>query len=266
MGNEILSHIRAESVRRLLRPLVRLFLRGSGRIQEFYEISKEVFADVAEEELERAGKRVTLSKLSIVTGLQRRDLRRIHAEGNQARPQAKNPLGRIITQWAQDERFTTSAGKPRVLDFGSAESEFSQLVWTVSSDVSPGTVLAEMERIGAVERTARGAKLVSMVRRLNANPSEGFELMASGVASLIEAVEENVLEDQPIRNLHLQTEFGNIYEEDLVQIRKWLLAEGKAFHRRARDYLSQFDKDFKSRPGKAGARVTLGTFSLTKKP
>ena len=112
VGNEILSHIRAESVRRLLRPLVRLFLRGSGRIQEFYEISKEVFADVAEEELERAGKRVTLSKLSIVTGLQRRDLRRIHAEGNQARPQAKNPLGRIITQWAQDERFTTSAGKP----------------------------------------------------------------------------------------------------------------------------------------------------------
>ncbi|RIL12652.1 MAG: hypothetical protein DCC75_00075 [Proteobacteria bacterium] len=51
----------------------------------------------------------------------------------------------------------------------------------------------------------------------------------------------------------------------LPAIRKWLLNQGIQLHKRARIYLSRFDRDLNPSPDKGGARVVVGAFSWTSK-
>ncbi len=70
-------------------------------------------------------------------------------------------------------------------------------------------------------------------------------------------------------NLHLRTDFDNIYTSEIIPIRRWLIAEGKAFHKRAREFLSRFDKDLNEdvdETRKAGGKIVLTSFSFSSSP
>jgi hypothetical protein len=68
------------------------------------------------------------------------------------------------------------------------------------------------------------------------------------------------------KNLHIHTEYDNVPTKDLPKIRAWLLDQGKAFHRRAREYLSRFDRDVSrtsSESDSGSGRVIVTAFSWT---
>ena len=92
---------------------------------------------------------------------------------------------------------------------------------------------------------------------------EGFELLAKDTEDLIGAVEENIFFPDDIPNLHARTEYDNIRQDALQEIKEWLYDEGSAFHKRARHFLSQYDLDiYPDRTYKEGrVKVTLGAFS-----
>ncbi|HQH28601.1 MAG TPA: DUF6502 family protein [Oligoflexia bacterium] len=253
-------------LKNMLRPVARFCLRRSLRLQDLIEAAKAVFLEVAVQEMERQALAVSRSRLSAMTGVHRRDVMRIH-DRREPRKFQGDLIGKVVGQWQSDSRFSTRAGKPRALTALGKQSEFAELVRTVSSDLNPYTVLFELERAGAVQRTGKTLKLCAPVF-LAKEIQSGFEILSRDVNDMATAIEENCAALHDIQNLHLRTEYDNIAAEALPVVRKWFLHEGSELHRRARTFLSQYDRDINPdvQSAENGVRVVLSAFSLTEKP
>lgn len=236
-------------------------LRWSLTIQDLLESAKVVFIEVAAAEIQRQGKEPNVSRLSVMTGLRRREIMRLWRDGEE-KSTSYGFITRVIGMWQQGKRYLTKGGEPRILTVDGENSEFNKLVKNISTDLHPGTVLFEMERLQLVRRTQDGLELIAGSYFPKSDPKESFAMLAQDTADLMQAAEENILGSKKRQNLHLTTDFDNIRIDDLPQIESWLLEEGKRIHERARTYLSKFDQSINPKKGaEAGARVVLGTFS-----
>ena len=248
----------------LLRPTVRFCVRHGLHIQDLLEAAKAVFLEVSAAEIEQQGGKANVSRLSAATGIHRRDVMRIFGR-SETKEQPQGLVSRVLGQWQHDSRFVTAAGTPRVLSIAPEDNEFKKLILAVSQDLNPGTILFELERIGAVERRGHRLKLRSQAYVPKNDWREGYRMLGRDADYLASAVEQNVHETAESPNLHATTEFDNVREDALPQIRKWLLTEGSKFQDRVRTYLSQYDVDINPRAARtrAGAKVVLSCFSFT---
>jgi len=253
-------------LRRLLRPIIRFSVHYGQSFHLFTRVAKELFVEAAAEELSKQGERVNVSRISVLTDLYRVEVKRIFEEGKPPVKEGKSTVGQVIARWESDPDFQTKDGRPRTLHYGAVDSEFSRLCQSVSTAINPGTVLFELERIKAVTKTSRGVKLIKGENRITVDAEKGFSILERDLMSLTSAVEENLFYPASPTNLHIHTEYDNIRVEALPEIRRWLLAEGKDFHRKAREFLAKFDLDiYPEENAEGGGRVSLGSHSFTQK-
>lgn len=264
-----LTAIKRDFLKAALRPLCKFAIRNRFTLQHIVDLMKVLLVEEAALDIEKSGQKVNASRLTLLTGVHRKDVATIYR--GQEEPVRKAPplVTRIIGQWEQDKRFKTSSGQPRTLLLEGDKGSFRHLVKSVSEDINPSTVLNELERSGLIERTARGVRLIKQIFRVGNAPQARYELLANNVETLICAAEENLFDPQKTFNAHLRTEYDNVYVSEFPAIRSWLLDEAKVFHKKAREFISQYDKDFQTSSeedsAKAGGRVVLGSFSFTLK-
>ena len=140
------------ALRHLLAPLVRLLIRQGVPYTAFATMLKEVYFDVATRELPE-GDRETTSRISLVTGLHRKDVRRMR-EGADERPvvtRETSVASEVFTRWIADPRFLDRRHRPRVLPRlpqGRRAPSFESLATAVSKDVRPRAILDELLRLG----------------------------------------------------------------------------------------------------------------------
>ena len=251
---------------RFLVPIVRFCLQRSIVVGDAYEMLKRIYVRLAREEIERSAEKANASRISLLTGLYRRDVQRVLADDITPLRAEPSVLSKVVGQWESDPRYKTSRGPSRVISYEGEGSEFYELVSEISSNVNPGTVLFELERNGAVTRTPRGLKLLRPTEAVREDEQRFFEILAKDLESLHRAAEENFRIRNVAGHLHIRTEYDNIYVGDLPQIREWMLEKGREFHKEVRLYLAAFDKDINRRAQQqdsAGGRVVLTAFSLT---
>lgn len=246
----------------MLRPVAGFCLAHSIKLQEFIEITKRAFLDSASDELSKQGAQVSDSKLSIMTGLQRKDISRMKRMAV-SEPEPENLATRIIGLWSS-RQYAESNGKPRKLTIGGRSSQFARLVGLVSQDLNHHTVLFELQRLGLVSVKGDLATLKVPAFIVRGDIDKALPLLGADVRDLVDAVHENVVEDFKTPHLHAKTEYDNISTEHLSKIRLWLIQAGQRFHREAREFLGQLDRDTnpKLKPGNSRNRVSLGTFSF----
>ena len=145
LGHEILQKV----IPGLLRPVVRFCLNHSVKLGDVIDQLKVTFVRMATEELERRGESVSASRLSVLTGVHRKDISMI-LNDSAGRRESKSVISKVLGAWQGQKRFLDKNARPRVLTVEGKESEFSDLVRKVSVDLNPYTVLFELERIGAV--------------------------------------------------------------------------------------------------------------------
>jgi hypothetical protein len=143
------------ALRRVLRPLVRLLV-GQGITYPFLsDVLKSVYVETAARDFTVGGKLATDSRLTLLTGVHRKDIRRLRRETPpDAEPTQAMTLGtRIVARWLGDAAYHDRNGAPRALprtpSRGGAES-FAALVEKVSKNVRPRSVLDELLRLGVV--------------------------------------------------------------------------------------------------------------------
>lgn len=227
-------------------------------------MAKRVFVDVAAEEIRLVGKQVNTSRIIASTGIHRSEVNKLLTAGIQDEPRHLGIAGRLCSQWEQDKRFQDRSGRPKLLTYGGESNEFEMLVRSVDTHITPGTVLFELERLKLVQKSNGKLKLVESSEDLKGDPVKLFELLAKDITTLIATTEDNLEGSEAHPNLHVVTDYDNVYADELIDIRKFLLEEGKAFHKRLRDYIADRDADISpdtKRSRKAGKRVTIGTFS-----
>ena len=225
-----------------LRPVAAFCLRHSLRLQDLIECAKIAFVRMAELELARSGRKSNVSRLSLMTGVHRRDVSQ-GADPLDRAGQERDLITKIIGQWQTDPRFITKSRSPRILSVEGQKSDFVDLVDSVSSDVNPATVLFELERIAAVHKSKSGLQLVSQTHTLKNDPVANFEILSRDLADLTQAVEHNAVLDERPHHFHARTEFDRVRADAIPEIKRWMLQEGFAFHARMREMLSKFDQD-----------------------
>ncbi|RIL12124.1 MAG: hypothetical protein DCC75_01025 [Proteobacteria bacterium] len=247
---------------RLMKPLVQFCLRHSLRLQDLIECAKVAFVESSRAEVKGPSDKPNASKISLMTGVHRRDVVRI-VNRREDFSYSKDLITKIIGHWQTDRRFMTKDGRPKVLSVSGEGSEFFTLVHSISKDVNPATVLFELERINAISK-ARGGIRLTVESHVPAGAEDGFELLSRDSADLIRTVENNVLESPDVPHFHARTEFDNIRPDSIAEIKRWLVREGHLFHGRLREYLGRFDQDINPKQkfeGK-GRRVVASGFSF----
>lgn len=119
-----------EAVLTLFRPLARVLIRNGIAYGTFAEWAKKVYVDVAFEEFSEPGKRSTISRVSALTGLFRREAKRLRemprlpGEGPAER---YNRAVRVISGWINDGAFQDGNGNPAELAGEGTSQSFTAL-------------------------------------------------------------------------------------------------------------------------------------------
>lgn len=143
-----------DALEKLLRPLVRLLLSYQITYPQLAAMLKSIYVDVADQEFKVSGKRQSDSRINLLTGIHRKDVKRLRAEAHPAGlpPATVSTGAQLIARWLGDTAFSDDEGKPRPLSTrpdSSGEAEFDRLVSTVvKQDIRPRVILDEWLRLG----------------------------------------------------------------------------------------------------------------------
>jgi len=188
------------SYHRLLRPLVRILLRQGMAYSEFSEIVKTVYVDVAREDFTPAGKKATDSRVAILTGLTRKDVKRLRDaldSGDADYPSASaadaHRATRVLSGWHQDPDFCDDQGLPLALPEDGASPNFQQLVKRYSGDMPARAMLDELERVKAVVRNAQGQLEVQSRSYIpSVDDPQGLRMFGTAVHDLMATIDHNL--------------------------------------------------------------------------
>ncbi|HWM71204.1 MAG TPA: DUF6502 family protein [Steroidobacteraceae bacterium] len=156
-----------ETLVSLLLPIGRVMLKGGLGIGDLVRAAKQAYLRAAIAYVTSAGSRVSASHLSVVTGLTRKEVTAILNEIKGApvarRGEAKEQRARrVLRGWRLDARFCDNNGAPAKLPLRGDRRSFSALVKLYGGDVTPNSVLKELERLRAVSFSkTRGLRLRS---------------------------------------------------------------------------------------------------------
>jgi hypothetical protein len=162
----------------------------------FEELAKHVYVQTAMEDFPLPGKKPSLSRASILTGLTRKDVQRLAAEPEPARAagqEAFNRAARVLGGWARDPDFHTVEGRPAALDPQDGPASFAELVRRYSGDMPARAMLDELMRVGAVRRRDDGR--IELVQRSYVPAGDAAEklgFLGADVADLIATIDHNL--------------------------------------------------------------------------
>lgn len=144
------------ALRRLLRPLVHLMVARGITYPHLSDVLKGLFVEVAETDFQLDGKPVTDSRVSLVSGVHRKDVSRLRADPQRrASPPAATVTlaSQVFSRWLGDPAWRNGRGAPRPLPRLASEGgqvSFEALVAGISSDIRPRAVLDDWLNRGLV--------------------------------------------------------------------------------------------------------------------
>lgn len=168
-----------------LRPLARALLRAGIGYREFAEISKTAFVDIATKDFGLRGRPTNISRVAVMTGLTRKEVRRIRdksAAGNATIVVRSTPMSVILHRWYSEHEYLAEDGTPRVLDFDGGDGSFSDLVRKFGGDIPPGAMRTELKRINAIQETEEGRL---QVLKRNVSGLDVHDKLITGLAKVV---------------------------------------------------------------------------------
>ncbi len=155
---------------RVLEPLIRLLLDVGVGAGEFNRLSRGVYVRVASERVSRGQERPNISRIAVVTGLARPEIRALLAALPEDPAQYswdRHRAERVLHAWCNDPTYLGADGKPSDLPLKGPKKSFAALVKLHSGNPLAGTILEELERAQAIKRLPDGK--VRLVSRSLAN-------------------------------------------------------------------------------------------------
>ena len=141
------------ALKRLARPLVRLLLDHQVTWPALAALLREAYVEMADREFGIEGKAQTTTRVSLLTGIHRKEVRRLRDAGDEDESAAAAAsLGaQLVARWTGDPRFLDPGGAPLPLPRRGDVPSFEHLVESVSKDIRARAVLDEWFRLGVVQ-------------------------------------------------------------------------------------------------------------------
>jgi hypothetical protein len=175
----------------ILAPLARLLVRRGVVIGAATERLKLHYVRAAQG---LADPKPTDSRVSVMTGLQRREVVRLTALSDDAPADRKvNHLSRLVHLWQTDPRF---AG--RDLDRSGHEDSFEALALGIRRDVHPRTMMDQLREAGTISVMDDGRlRLLQSSYQPLAGSEAQLDYFADNAGDFLTAATENILSDKP---------------------------------------------------------------------
>jgi hypothetical protein len=169
----------------ILRPLARLAVRKGWLFPVVDRRLRHAYVEAAQA---IDGDRTTDSKISIKTGLQRRDIARLRGES--ATPEIKRqPLAEIIALWWDDPTFD-----PEGIPIHGDGASFTSLARCIRKDVHPRTFLDILIENGAVSEIGERVSLNARSYRPPSGSDEQLAYLADNVGDHLAVAVSNVVD------------------------------------------------------------------------
>lgn len=244
-----------------MRPYARRMLAAGATFGQLEARLRELFVAVAESELAESGAVTTDSRISILTGINRKEVRRIRALEKKPAPHAfsRNVVASLISRWTSDPRTTNADGRPLPLPYDAPRGpSFVGLARKITGDLHPRALLETLIGSGAAE--LREGDVVALTRAAyvpHRGRPEALAMLADDPPELIETMLHNVLGEVEETRLQQKLAYDNIGSDGLDRLRSGLRREAERFLKRANKVLLRHDRDRAPRaPG--GKRTAAG--------
>ena len=251
----------------LLRPLVRILLRNNVSHRAFADLAKRVYVEVANAEFGIPGKKQTVSRIAILTGLTRKEVQRLLMPASDSRSMAEKEYhrgSRVITGWLRDPKYGDGKGHPRPIPMEGRGATFSALVKAYSGDIPVRAVLDELLRVGAVKQLKDGRIcLVSRGYVPQNGSSEKLHVLGVDTADLISTIDHNINLRPTKPRFQRKVMYDNVPIEAAQEFRTLAAAEGQELLEKLDRWLAHRDRDTNpASKGTGRVRVGLGIFQF----
>ncbi|MBI5895121.1 MAG: hypothetical protein HZB24_03605 [Desulfobacterales bacterium] len=232
---------------RVLTPLVRILLRNGVSYGTFAEIAKEVFTRVALQEFDIQGRKQSISRVAVITGLTRKAVKEAMEQPSEQVDdlgESYNRAARVIAGWRRDPEFQSPDGQPDRLPFHGTSASFTSLVKRYSGDVPARAVLDELKRTEAVAQSDDGRVELLVRAYLPAGDAQmKLHILGTDVAHLIATIGHNLHNDPSQAHLQRKVAYDNLPQEALAPFRRMATEKAQALLETLDRHLSQQDRD-----------------------
>ena len=194
-------------LKQVLKPLVRLFLRHSITYTAILDILKSTYIEVACESAKLSEKRLTDSRVSLLTGVHRKEVKRLrealesHSEPTLS--ETKASLGAaVMAKWLADPNycFWDAQGKTASLPKTGPAPSFESLVYSISKDKHFRSLLDDWIAQGMVELNGDHVTLLQNGFVPSEDEAEKLYFAGKNLGAHLEVVTHNLQSNKTASN------------------------------------------------------------------
>ena len=170
--------------RELMEPIIGILLRNGVTHKDLALICKQLYVQVASEEFGIRGRDTNLSRVAMLTGIDRKEVARIkeslqHNTQSEENQQHQDRLTRLLSAWHQDPDFCTDQNQPLALSIEGDTQSFALLARRYGGDFPASALLKELKRVGVVEALGDD-KVIATQRYFVPDQSDPAALLRAG--------------------------------------------------------------------------------------
>jgi hypothetical protein len=227
------------SLKRLLRPLVKIMLREGLTYSHFAAIAQMAFVESAAKDFAGREMKSPASSVCALTGMTPDQVQQVIVEHEQFEASgiidSTNPFARVLHGWHNDRAYVGPYGFPIDLPFETGTLNFTALASRHAPGVSPDTILRELRRVGAV--TEVGANIWKPLQQAYIEPSlspVNLKRMAALVESLLTTLENNTNDTRANTDLFERTVTVDapLSKSQLLELQAYMKTVGAQFLQR----------------------------------
>jgi hypothetical protein len=259
----------AAAVARILRPLVRILLRNGVSYGTFADIAKSQFVEVARKEFGIQGRKQSVSRVAVITGLTRKEVQRRARLRQPEDPESAdryNRAARVIGGWRRDGQFLDRRGKPAILAISGDGGTFQELVRRYSGDVPHRAVLDELLAEGSAQRLEGDrVKLIDRAYLPRTDEAMKLHILGTDTAFLVDTIEHNLKGEPQVPRFQRKVLYDNLPDEALPEFQRLSSRAAQSLLEKLDRWLSQHDRDTGSDVAGSGRNLAgLGIYYFEK--
>ncbi|WP_133126037.1 DUF6502 family protein [Pseudohalioglobus lutimaris] len=225
-----------QTVLKLLRPLVRVLINHGVSQDAFAELSRQAYVKEGFAHMASRGKRATVSGVAALTGLSRKEVKRLNeADGDAlgAEGHRRNKAIRVISGWMHDPDFQATAEPAKLAIEGDGPC-FAELVKRYSGDITPVAMLSLLQDSGNVSVDNGYVTLEKKAFIPMATPLDRLNILGTDAGELIETIGHNMMAVPESRLFQRKVSNALVHKDALSEFRE-------LSNQRSQELLEEYD-------------------------
>ena len=255
------------ATKRVLRPFVRFLLARGITLPFLSQLLKQLYVEVAERDFALDDKPQTDSRISLLTGVHRKDVRRLRGQKTAEiePPEAVSLGAQVINNWLTERRYLDKHGRPKVLPMRSTNARqvsFESLVGSVSrQDLRPRVVLDELLRLKIVALEDEQITLLQEAFVPALGDDEKLHYFAQNLRDHIESAATNVL-SQPPKYFERAVSYHGLTSDDVEELQSLATESASESLKEVNRRAKQLKKRSAGKPDN-NRRINFGNYFFT---